>query len=256
MAALTTVYQFWIHTETIGRLGPLEYIFNTPSHHRVHHGRDPKYIDKNHAGVFITWDMLFGTYQKEEERPTYGITRPINSCNPVWANFDHYSFMIKDLIRIKGLINKIKYIFKKPGWYPDELGGYQPVKPVDKTTFQKYDTQSVSSINFYVLFKYALALGSTAFFMFNSDNFTFNESVLFTAIIILTIVNCGALFENRKWVYYTEIIRILLFSSIATYMSFVNSWDVLLLSFSVTYLIVSISWLTYAKNNRHNIAVA
>jgi len=137
MAALTTVYQFWIHTETIGRLGPFEYIFNTPSHHRVHHGRDPKYIDKNHAGVLITWDMLFGTFQKEEERPTYGITRPINSCNPVWANFDHYSLMIKDIARIKGFLNKIKYIFKNPGWYPDELGGYQRIKAVNKATFSK-----------------------------------------------------------------------------------------------------------------------
>ena len=71
MVALSTVYQFWIHTETIKKLGPLEYIFNTPSHHRVHHGRDPKYIDKNLAGVLITWDMLFGTFQKEEEKPCY-----------------------------------------------------------------------------------------------------------------------------------------------------------------------------------------
>jgi len=256
MAALTTVYQFWIHTETIGRLGPFEYIFNTPSHHRVHHGRDPKYIDKNHAGVLITWDMLFGTFQKEEERPTYGITRPIKSCNPVWANFDHYLLMIKDIARIKGFLNKIKYIFKKPGWYPDELGGYQRIKPVNKVTFQKFDTHSVSKINFYVLFQYTIALGSTSFFMFNSDDFSFNESVLFTSLIVITIVNCGALFENRKWIYFAEMTRILLFTGITTYMSFVNSSDVLLFSFGVAYLIVSISWLTYAKNNRRKVSVA
>ncbi len=250
MAALTTVYQFWIHTETIGRLGPLEYIFNTPSHHRVHHGRDPKYIDKNHAGVFITWDMLFGTYQKEEERPTYGITRPIKSWNPVWANFDHYSFMIKDLKKISGITNKIKYIFKRPGWYPREMGGYQPVKPVDLTSFQKYDSTTKPTINFYVLFQYLLVLGGTAFFLFNRANFTLSESAFITALIVITVVNCGALFENTKWVHFAEIMRILLFSGIAVYLSFVNSWDILLLSSGISYLFISILWLTYAKKSR------
>jgi len=103
MSALSTVYQFWIHTETIKKLGPLEYILNTPSHHRVHHGREPKYIDKNHAGVFITWDMLFGTCQKEEEKPVYGITRPVKSWNPGWVNLDHYAFMISELKHIPGM---------------------------------------------------------------------------------------------------------------------------------------------------------
>ena len=100
IAALNTLYQFWIHTETIGKMGWFEYIFNTPSHHRVHHGRDPKYIDKNHAGSLIIWDKMFGTFQPEEEKPTYGITKPIDSWNAVFANVSHYVEMGKDLKRI------------------------------------------------------------------------------------------------------------------------------------------------------------
>ena len=91
MSAFNTLYQFWIHTETIGKMGWFEYIFNTPSHHRVHHGRNPKYIDKNHAGSLIIWDKIFGTFQKEEEKPTYGITKPINSWNAAYANVSHYA---------------------------------------------------------------------------------------------------------------------------------------------------------------------
>ncbi|HKC12517.1 MAG TPA: sterol desaturase family protein, partial [Vicinamibacteria bacterium] len=77
VSSFNTLYQFWIHTRTIGRLGPLEWVLNTPSHHRVHHGRNPKYIDRNHGGTLIVWDRLFGTFQGEEEEPVYGITTPL-----------------------------------------------------------------------------------------------------------------------------------------------------------------------------------
>ncbi|MDH5476414.1 MAG: sterol desaturase family protein, partial [Cyclobacteriaceae bacterium] len=127
------IYQFWIHTETIPKLGWFELIFNTPSHHRVHHGRNPKYIDRNHAGVFIIWDKLFGTFQVEEERPTYGITTPIKSWNPVWVNIEHYVAMWRKLKKIHGFVDKLKFVFKKPGWLPKEMGGYQPAPEIELT---------------------------------------------------------------------------------------------------------------------------
>ncbi|HTM99937.1 MAG TPA: sterol desaturase family protein, partial [Pedobacter sp.] len=89
LSAFNTLYQFWIHTRAIKHMGFLEHILNTPSHHRVHHGSNPKYIDKNHAGSLIIWDKMFGTFQKEEEEVYFGITTPLASWNPVWANF-HY----------------------------------------------------------------------------------------------------------------------------------------------------------------------
>src|ERR1043165_5330967 len=119
ISALNTLYQFWIHTEAINKMGWFEYVFNTPSHHRVHHGRNPKYIDKNHAGSLIIWDKMFGTFQPEEERPTYGITKPINSWNAAFANFSHYVEMGKDLKQITSWKDKIKYLFMKPGWLPE-----------------------------------------------------------------------------------------------------------------------------------------
>ncbi|HEY4654794.1 MAG TPA: sterol desaturase family protein, partial [Cyclobacteriaceae bacterium] len=109
ISGLNTLYQFWIHTEAINKMGWFEYVFNTPSHHRVHHGRNPKYIDKNHAGTLIIWDRLFGTFQREEERPTYGITKPLRSWNPLWANMSHYAEMVRDLRRIPQPMDKIRY---------------------------------------------------------------------------------------------------------------------------------------------------
>ncbi len=161
IAAFITLYQFWIHPETIGKLGWLELVPNTPSHHRVHHGRDPKYIDRNHAGTFIIWDKLFGTFQKEEETPTYGITKPVNSWNPVWANFDHYVRLSEQVRETPGFVNRLGVIFNKPGWRPEVLGGYQSAPAVEKSTYVKYDVQPSLKVNLYVLFQFMATLALT-----------------------------------------------------------------------------------------------
>jgi hypothetical protein len=212
ISALNTLYQFWIHTETINKMGWFEYIFNTPSHHRVHHGRNPKYIDKNHAGSLIIWDKLFCTFQAEEERPTYGITKPINSWNAVWANFSHYAEMAKEMKMITSWSDKIKYLVKKPGWLPEYLGGYRPAPEVDKRTYHKYETTYPVQLNYYVLFQYILCLGVTAFFLFKQTQFTLSEKIIATTLISIWVVNCGVLFESKKWVHYVEWIRIAVYS--------------------------------------------
>jgi len=243
MSALSTVYQFWIHTETIKKLGPLEYILNTPSHHRVHHGREPKYIDKNHAGVFITWDMLFGTFQKEEEKPVYGITRPVKSWNPVWVNFDHYAFMISELKNIPGIWNKIKFTFSKPGWYPEEMGGYKPAPAIDRKNYHKFETTNYPRVNYYVLFQYTIALLATALFLFNMSLFDMNEKALIVFLITITVVNCGALFEMKSWVLLAEKIRVIMYSGIMIFLGYMQGWDPLLLGIGGGYFIVSLTWL-------------
>jgi sterol desaturase/sphingolipid hydroxylase (fatty acid hydroxylase superfamily) len=120
MQAISLLYQFWIHTEYINRFPAfIEAVFNTPSHHRVHHGSDLKYLDKNHAGVMIIWDRLFGTFQKEEERPTYGLTKNINSYNPVQIAFHEWVDMGRDVARSGSFRQVIRYLFGPPGWSHD-----------------------------------------------------------------------------------------------------------------------------------------
>lgn len=121
MQSISLLYQFWIHTETIGKLPlPVEFIFNTPSHHRVHHGSDPKYLDRNHAGILIIWDRMFGTFQEEEERPTYGLTTNIKTHNPFRIAFHEWMDIWKDATR-PGLTLKerLGYVFGPPGWSHD-----------------------------------------------------------------------------------------------------------------------------------------
>lgn len=240
VSALVTVYQFWIHTETIKKMGWFELIFNTPSHHRVHHGRDPKYIDKNHAGVFIIWDKLFGTFQQEEEKPTYGITKPVNSWNPVWVNLDHYFQMFSQIRTIKGFRNKVKFLFYKPGWLPNELGGYQAAQPVDKTSYEKYDSKTSTILNLYVLFQYILTLGGTAFFLFNYAKLDVAYQIAVILGIIITIVNSGALLENKKWAYFTEYSRLFLFAVVGIVLGYISGFTWIFIVTGI-YIVSSIS---------------
>ncbi|CCH53773.1 fatty acid hydroxylase [Fibrisoma limi BUZ 3] len=120
MQAISLLYQFWIHTEFIHRLpAPIEFIFNTPSHHRVHHATNLDYLDKNHAGILIIWDRLFGTFQREDERPVYGLTKNIDSHNPVKIAFHEWTDMIRDLRRAGSVRNALGYLFGPPGWSHD-----------------------------------------------------------------------------------------------------------------------------------------
>ncbi len=117
MKSASVIYQFWVHTETIGRL-PIwfEAILNTPSHHRVHHGSDVEYLDKNHAGTLIIWDKMFGTYQEEIFKPTYGLTENINSFNPLVIVFHEWKKLFIDLRKAKKVKDRFHYLFKSPGW--------------------------------------------------------------------------------------------------------------------------------------------
>lgn len=124
--SISLLYQFWIHTEAINKMPRwFEVVFNTPSHHRVHHGRNPLYLDRNHAGILIIWDKMFGTFQPEikEEKVIYGLVKNINSYNPIKIAFIEWFNMLKDAFSgRKSLKDRILYLFKPPGWTHDGKG--------------------------------------------------------------------------------------------------------------------------------------
>jgi len=125
MQAISLLYQFWIHTELIRSLGPLERILNTPSHHRVHHGANPRYIDRNHGGTLIVWDRLFGTFAPEDETPRFGLTTNLRTYNPVRIAFHEWADIWKDVRRTTLLGDRLRYIFGRPGWRPPMPGGQE-----------------------------------------------------------------------------------------------------------------------------------
>lgn len=117
--AISLLYQFWIHTQTIGHLGPLELAFNTPSHHRVHHGANPQYIDKNYGGILIIWDRLFGSFAPEQEAVRYGLTKNLTSHNPIVIAFHEWAALLKDVRQANNWRERLNYSLRRPGWRAD-----------------------------------------------------------------------------------------------------------------------------------------
>ena len=115
------IYQFFVHTERVGTMWrPVELVMNTPSHHRVHHGRDPEYLDRNYAGIFIVWDRMFGTFQRELHRPVYGLTVPVDTYNVLRLQYGAYGELLRDVRCASRWHDKVGYVFMPPGWHPGE----------------------------------------------------------------------------------------------------------------------------------------
>lgn len=209
-AAFNTLYQFWIHTRLIGRLGPLEWVLNTPSHHRVHHGRDPKYIDRNHGGTLIVWDRLFGTFRVEEEEPVYGITRPLRSFNPLWANFQVWADLAGMAGRTRRLRDGLRLLWKRPGWRPEDLGGYVAPPEVDPADRVTYDVKIPKGIRAYVLTQFVIVTLGTTIFLFWAGQLPLIPRVAAAVAVVASLASLGGLLDRRSWAVPTEAVRLLL----------------------------------------------
>lgn len=248
LSSFNTLYQFWIHTRGIKNMGFLEHILNTPSHHRVHHGSNPKYIDKNHAGTLIIWDKLFGTFQKEEEEVYYGITSPLASWNPIWANVHYWVELLNTAKKTDNFADKIKVFIKSPGWFPANLGGFKYAPEIDVLNYKKYDSIYSIKIVPYVIFQFIIALGVGSALLFLNSKLDIFQVILVVLFTISTLVTCGALLENKNWLKYFEYSRIL-FSVTGLY--FFNQLPIFntLALVTIFIQISSIIWFYYLQNN-------
>jgi alkylglycerol monooxygenase len=150
VAPLHLFAQFWYHTRHIGRMGFLEKIIVTPSHHRVHHAINPEYIDKNYSQIFIFWDKLFGTFQEEKPDipPVYGITRPVSTWNPIKINFQHLWLLARDAWRTRSFKDKVRIWFMPTGWRPEDVAAEHPVyKITDVYHFEKYAPRASTALH-------------------------------------------------------------------------------------------------------------
>lgn len=205
---LNLIYQFWIHTREIHRLGPLEWVMNTPSHHRVHHGVNPKYQDRNYAGVFIIWDKLFGSFTPEEEEPVYGITRPLRTWNPLWANIHVFVEIARAARRTRRWRDKLRVIFGRPGWRPDDLGGPLAIPEVEAATFRKYDPEAPPPVRRYAAVQFLLVLVASVAVLQFADHLRPVELAAAAFYIALSLSNLGSLLESARWVTAMEFARL------------------------------------------------
>lgn len=207
------LYQFWIHTEIVRSLGPLEYILNTPSHHRVHHGRNPYCIDKNYGGTLIIWDRIFGTFQAEtDEEIAYGLVHPLASWDPIWTQLCHFCHIWKTFWETPGLKDKLAVLFKGPGWTPGKPRLGDPADlPEIEYPIQRYDSSLSYWGNVYVLVHFAVTI--VAYQLLIARRMLMSQLHVLGVIsyFLFTISSVGALFDNKWYAPYMELFRCLLF---------------------------------------------
>ncbi|EMK09263.1 MULTISPECIES: sterol desaturase family protein [Leptospira] len=206
---LNLIYQFWIHTKAIDKLPRwFEAIFNTPSHHRVHHGINPKYIDRNHGGTLIVFDKWFGTFEPESEEPVYGTVKPLRSFNPIWANLHYWWEMIELAWNCPRWSDKFKVFFAVPGWRPKELGGQYPIPEVSTKTFHKFDIDLPKGLSLYSLVWFILSVVLTFGMLVKVQSLPwFNISVI-SFVSLISLLTIGGILEKRRWTLFVEPIRL------------------------------------------------
>lgn len=211
-SSANTLYQFWIHTRLIGKLGFLELFLNTPSHHRVHHGCDEKYLDKNYAGTFIVWDRLYGTFQEEEEEPTYGVTKPLASWNPLWANVHYYVDLVDMSRRAPSFGEKLKVWLKgpawKPEWAPEGPGPQRAVTPLSHGPAGRYDARAPRGLTWYAVAHFLQLNAITVALLFLRAQIPFWGQLAVALLIVWTALSIGAIFDAKRWVLASEVLRL------------------------------------------------
>lgn len=245
---LNTLYQFWIHTEAIGRLGPLEWIFNTPSHHRVHHGINPRYIDKNYAGIFILWDRLFGTFEPESEEVVYGLVRPLQSFNPLWANVHRFVEMWRVAAQSSRWSDRLKIWFKGPEWLPHELGGIKQPPPISRAQQAKYHAEGVpAGLNRYVAVSFVLVALATTGLLYEEPRLSQLELVLASTFIMGGLIAWGGLFERKSWAVPLEVVRWLAGVAFVAHYTAGTAWWVHGLAASIGVALASLTWVSFYR---------
>lgn len=244
MSGLNLLYQFWIHTEAIDRLGPLEWVMNTPSHHRVHHARNPKYLDKNYAGMFIIWDRLFGTFQIEEEQPVYGLTKPLQSWNPLWANYHAWAELASISWQAPRLSDKVKVWFMPLGWTPPGVPEGPRAGEVTRASITKYDPQLPLALNVYVLAHFVLTLMLGVNVLDRSDaGETLGELLLPSLLVMWSLADFGGILERRRWALAAEFPRLIACVVWAAAATHDSSYQVELMTVAGLLAVVSAAWL-------------
>jgi alkylglycerol monooxygenase len=213
IAPLHLFAQFWYHTQHIDKMGWLEKIIVTPSHHRVHHAINPEYMDKNLGQIFIFWDKWFGTFQEElpDKPPVYGITRPVSTWNPIKINFQHIWLLIKDAWRTRNWADKFTLWFRRTGYRPADVAARYPVPKIENPyNFKKYMPAATPLLRAWSLVQLVVTLALLSYMFGNIAAINaFNPAYiyLYGAFIFLAVYAYTELMDRNPWALYWEILK-------------------------------------------------
>jgi sterol desaturase/sphingolipid hydroxylase (fatty acid hydroxylase superfamily) len=237
--AVNLVYQFWIHTRVVGRLGPLEWIFNTPSHHRVHHGINPEYQDKNFGGTLIIWDRLFGSFEPERAEPVYGITKPLASWNPLKANLHVFADIARNLRAARNPADRLRACLGHPRWRPPG----SPFPPGAADYQGKFEPPVRPALKQYALVQFVVALGASFALLRAASTLPLAELGAGIFYLVLSLANIGGVLEGRSWAGVSEAVRLVVLAAALLLLLAGGSGPVWLLGGLAFFAVGSLFWL-------------
>jgi len=206
-------YSFFTHTQVVGRIKWLEYVFITPSLHGVHHASDEKYLDKNYGDMFVFWDKMFGTFMAEEEQPKYGLTHPLKSYSFLWQHFHYYFEIAESYRRAVNFRGKWNALFGSPALMDQDIRPELEKRFLQDRSLQLKALRFRAYLGIQVVISVLLLMWLTFYFNYQPVE----NKVFITLLILLTLINCGALLEQRRWICYLEYGRLLLLSAYLFY---------------------------------------
>ncbi|WP_236187550.1 sterol desaturase family protein [Pseudomonas pharyngis] len=210
VAALNLLYQFWVHTRHIPKLGWFEWCFVTPSNHRAHHAQNALYMDRNYGGVFIIWDRLFGSFQEEDDNEPviFGVTTPLASWNPLWANLQFYAQLWDDARRAERTWDKIRIWFMRTGWRPADVAAKYPMNKPDLSQFRKFEVPLDSRQQWYVGLQFGVYVALGSYLMNLEHSLPTGALLLGWGAVAFGLFVLGVALENRPWAGKLEVLRL------------------------------------------------
>ena len=211
VALIDLLYQFWVHTEQIGKLGWFDRVFCSPSNHRAHHATNDRYLDHNYGGILILWDRLFGTFVEEDDsdRPVYGTRSPLRSWSPLWANVEVYWATAVEAKRATRWRDKLQIWFRRPGWRPPDVAARYP-RPTYDIGRETYNPPMSAALATYCLIQFAALLGMATHFLGLTAHASLGTLVAYALYMVVSLCVIGALMESRRVAFWLEGARTLL----------------------------------------------
>jgi len=199
VALIDLLYQFWVHTEQVGRLGWFDRWFCSPSNHRVHHAVNDAYLDKNYGGILIVWDRLFGTFKDEDDREkcVYGTRGLLNSWDPLWANAQVYAGLARDSWHARHWVDKLRVWIKPPGWRPADVAERFPKPAFSMAQMQLYHPLMSRAVQWFALLQFVLLLAGVAAFLWQADSAPLAHNAVWFAVLLTAQWSLGAVMQGR-----------------------------------------------------------
>jgi sterol desaturase/sphingolipid hydroxylase (fatty acid hydroxylase superfamily)/uncharacterized membrane protein YhhN len=206
VALVDLLYQFWVHTEQVGKLGWFDRWFCSPSNHRVHHAVNDKYLDRNYGGILIVWDRMFGSFREEDERCVYGTRGELRSWDPLWANAEVYWALAKDSWHARSWADKLRVWFKPPGWRPADVAARFPKPAFDISKVTRYEPVVSRAVQWFAGVQFMLMLAGAIFFLWFSDTMPLPQAAVWLAALTASLWAIGGVLQGRLSV--TEVLLI------------------------------------------------